>query len=612
MIEQIQEQIEIDLHQDSLQSVDDVQESEEQVVESGHAMVDYGLLSRGEMVERFRALLDSGEIDTVRGDLDAIRFHFYKKLKAEEDVKRTEFIEAGGVEDDFLFEDAQELEFKGVYNRYRELRNIHNEKLEAEKQKNLEEKLKIIEELKDLAKSSESISETFHQFRTLQNRWRSIGLVPQNEVKNLWDTYHHFVELFYDYIKLNKDLRDLDFKRNLAAKIELCEKTEALLIEPSVVGALKKLQTFHEQWREIGPVTQEMRVEIWERFRAASAQVNRKHQSYFDDIKDSENKNMEDKEALCARIEEILASTVTSTNQWMKLTQEIVEMKKLWSNIGYAPRKDNSRLSKQFHSACIKFFARKREYSNTKKEEQENNLQLKQDLCVQAEALKDNTEWKTTSEEFFSLQKKWEEIGEVPIKERDAIKKRFRKACNFFFDKRAKFFTSAEAEYEKNLIAKRELIEQINNFQQSDSPKDNFEQLKVFQRAWSEIGFVHIKHKQEIHDEFRAAIDRQFEALRTEDHGKRRQAFKNKKETPSHSGFGSIPRGKHSSERSNLTRQLQKLQNDLQVWENNIGFFSKSKNSAAMIEGVQKMIEKGRADVKKLQEKIKNIDSAED
>ena len=608
MTDHVHVQLEAEKLHDSLPSIEDVQMDEIQEIESEELMVDYSGYTRKEMVDRFRSLLDDGDIDAIRNELDAIKFHFYKKLKAEEDLKRAEYIEAGGVEEDFVFEDEQELEFKGVQNRYREIRNVQNERLEAEKQRNLEEKLKIIEELKDLAKGSESISETFHQFRSLQNRWRSIGLVPQNEVKNLWDTYHHFVELFYDYIKINKDLRDLDFKRNLTAKIDLCEKTEALILETSVIEAFKRLQSYHEQWREIGPVTQEMRVEIWERFKAASSQVNKKHQSFFDNLREAQNKNREAKEALCERIEGMLQQPIGSTNQWMKLTQEILEIQKLWNTIGSANKRDNGKLFRRFHSLCDKFFAKKREFSGSKKEEQENNLQLKQDLCVQAEALKDNTEWKTTTQEFISLQEKWSEIGAVPAKYRDELWKRFRKACDFFFEEKSKYYTAIDAEYADNLKAKRALIDKIKNFKQSTNPKESFEELKDLQKQWSEIGFVPMKHKQKIQDEYRDAINKQFEALRIEDGEKNRMMYKSKIETMV---SASKSRGKIGSERDRLMRKYQQLQSDLIVWENNIGFFSKSKNSQAMVASVQKMIEQGKEEMKELQEKIKIIDSVE-
>ena len=595
---------EIDAEEDTDGELSDEQDS------GNEPDVNYSGFTRKELVEQLRQVLDKGDANTIRKNVEAIKSQFYRKLKSEEELKRAEYIESGGVEENYTYEeDEQELILKSLLNRYREVRNVQTEILESEKQKNLEEKFKIIEELKELAKSSDSISGTFQKFRELQNRWRSIGLVPQNEVKNLWDTYHHYVELFYDYIKINKDLRDLDFKRNLEAKIELCEKTEALLLEPSMANAFRRLQTYHEQWREIGPVPQEMRVEIWDRFKAVSSQINRKHQDYYDKQKETQKKNKEAKEVLCTKIDEIIRQPMTSSVQCRKNTQEIIEIQKLWNTIGHASIKDDHRLFKRYRSLCDKFFDLKREFTGHEKEEQNNNLQLKQDLCVQAEAIKDSTEWKATTEEFIQLQNKWKEIGAVPLKFQESIWKRFRKACDYFFEEKTKYYSSVDSEYDNNLKAKRVLIEQIRNFQQSKNPQESFEQLKEFQRQWSEIGFVPLKHKKNIQEEYRDAINKQFDSLRIDDSERNRMRYKNKIET-----MVSTPqsRGKLDSERDRLMRKYQQLQSDLVVWENNIGFFSKSKKSEAMVASVQNMIEQGKAEMQELEDKIRIIDSVGD
>ena len=568
---------------------------------------DYASFSRKEMMDHLRNLLVIGDVDTIRRDIDILKYHFYRKLKAEEELKRAIFIENGGSGDDYLYEeDEQELILKNLLNKYREIRQIQNEQLESEKLTNLEKKLNIIEELKELTSSTESIGGTFQQFRDLQNRWRAIGLVPQNEVKNLWDTYHHYVEIFYDYIKINRELRDLDFKRNMEAKIELCEKTEALLLESSVVKAFQLLQTFHEQWREIGPVPKEKRVDIWERFKVASTQINKKHQDHFEHQKETQKKNKEAKETLCAKVEEIADRPMKSSNQWRSNAKEIVEIQKLWNTIGHAGKKDNDKLYKHFRSLCDKFFGMKREFTSQEKEEQENNLQLKQDLCVQAEALKDSTEWKVTTEEFIQLQNKWKEIGEVPRKHQDAIWKRFRKACNHFFEQKTNHYSSIESEYDNNLKVKRELIEQIKNFKHTENSRENFEQLKEFQRQWSDIGFVPYNQMKKVQEEYRNAINKQFESLQMDGSERNHIQYKNKIETMMAT---SKLRIKIGPERDRLMRRFQQLQSDLVVWENNIGFFSKSKSSAAMIDSVQQMIEQGKAEMKDLEEKIRIIDS---
>ena len=597
---------------DSVQSICDVQNEDIQtIVENEEDDVDYSGFTRAEMTDRLRQLLDNGDIDTIREEIETIRFHFYRKLKAEQELKLAEQAEIeveGGDNEIAVEEDEQEVILKELLGRYREIRNVQNEQLEAEKQKNLEEKLRIIEELKNLAKGSESISETFQQFRGLQNRWRAIGLVPQNEVKNLWDTYHHFVELFYDYIKINKDLRDLDFKRNLDAKIVLCEKTEALLLEPSIVDAFQKLQTYHEQWREIGPVSHETRVEIWDRFKAISTQINKKHQEYFDGLKEEQNKNKEDKELLCVKLEEIIQQPLTSTNQWTQASQEIIEIQKLWNTIGLAGKKEDNRLFKRFRALCDKFFNTRREFTEQKVEEQKNNLQLKQDICVQAEALKDSTDWKATTDAFLQLQNKWKDIGAVPHKYSEPTWNRFRKACNYFFEQKASHFASVDTEYDNNLKTKRDLLNQIKKFEHSNNPKENFEQLKDLQRQWSDVGYVPMKHKKKIQDEYRNAINKQFNSLQMDDGERNRMQYMSKIET-----LVAEPksRSKLNVERSRLAHRKQQLQSDLVVWENNIGFFSKSKKTEAMVANVQRMIEQAKAEMKDLEEKIRMIDAVD-
>jgi len=617
MTDHLQEPTGAAIPEDNVQSASDMintdhidveNETPKEVVEE-EPDFDYAIYSRKEMMLRLRILLDQGDVETIRKEIDFLKFQFYRKLKAEEELKRAVYIENGGTDANYVYEeDEQELVLKNLLNRYREMRLVQNEQMESEKLANLEKKLKIIDELKELTGNSESIGETFQQFRDLQNRWRAIGLVPQNKVKNLWDTYHHYVEIFYDYIKINRELRDLDFKRNLETKIELCEKAEAMLLEPSVVKAFQTLQTLHDQWHEIGPVPKEMRVEIWERFKAVSSQINKKHQDYFDNLKETQRKNKEAKETLCEKVEEITHQSMKSSNLWKKNAREIIELQKIWNTIGHAYKKDNNKLSKRFQMLCDKFFSLKREFTGHEKEEQENNLQMKQDLCVQAEALKDSTEWKVTTEEFLQLQNKWKEIGSVPSKHSESIWKRFRKACDYYFEQKAKYYSSVDSEYDNNLKSKQALIEQIKKFKHFKNPKESFEQLKDFQRQWSEIGFVPYKHMKKIQEEYRNAINKQFESLQMDDGERNRLQFKNKIETMVTAPKSRVKLG---GERDRLMRRFQQLQSDLVVWENNIGFFSKSKNSAAMVASVQQKIEQGKAEIKELEEKIRIIDSVE-
>ncbi|HEX2934714.1 MAG TPA: DUF349 domain-containing protein, partial [Bacteroidales bacterium] len=377
---------------------------------------DYSKYSKAELIHKLNELLSNKSIENIRSSVDSIKINFYKKHKAEIDVIRKSAEETGQNPDEAVLAmepDPLEESLKDLLKKYRDMKSEFNHKLEAEKQKNLQEKYKIIDEIKELVNRKESINDTFQQFRELQNRWRALGVVPQANLKDLWDTYHHYVEIFYDYIKINKELRDLDLKKNLELKLNICEKAEELLLEPSIIKAFKVLQKLHESWREIGPVPNEMKTEIWERFKTITSKINKKHQDYFENLKQSQKKNLESKTVLCERAEEINNVVVNSPKEWEQLYQEMIELQKVWRTIGFAPKKDNNRIYNRFRAACDNFFNHKREFFAQNKEEQMNNLQLKNDLCVQAESLKDSTEWKSATEDLINLQKKWKEIGPV-------------------------------------------------------------------------------------------------------------------------------------------------------------------------------------------------------
>lgn len=570
--------------------------------------VEYSSLDRTELLSELSTLIQTGEIEKIRLQVDSIKLNFYKKLKSGHKEVAPEEGDVSGATEVEKESDPQEEQMKSLLKKYRDLRAQINQNIETERQSNLEQKFGIIEELKDLVNKNESIGDTFQQFRDLQNRWRSIGLVPQSEVKNLWETYHHYVEIFYDYIKINKELRDLDLKKNLEMKLQICEKAEGLLLESSEVKAFNTLQELHDQWREVGPVPQEMRTEIWERFKTASSMINKKHQAYYEELKDSLQKNLEAKSALCEKAEEILSATIQNVADWEKYSRELVDIQKIWFSIGYAPKRENNKIYKRFRTACDAFFSRKREYFSQSREEQHNNLQLKEDLCNQAEALKDSSEWKETAEDFIQLQKRWKEIGPVPRKHRDVIWKRFRSACDFFFENKSKHMNEQESEFSVNYKAKLALIEQINNFKPSENMDDNFVSLKEFQREWSKIGFVPIKYKDKIQIQYRETINRQFDALRIDEGKRNMMRYRNKIE-----GMAAVPqsRNKMENERDKLFRRLQQLQNDIVVWENNIGFFSKSKNAESMIANVQQMIQQGKEELRTIEDKIRLIDKME-
>ena len=581
----------------------------ELVDESDHPAEDYSQLSKAELVQRLGGLLSGKPIEKIRMGVESIKLNFYKKHKAEIEKLRKEAEDNGGDQTAFVVEpDPLEDRLKELLKKYRDMKIDFNQKQEVEKHKNLQEKYKIIEEIKELVKSNESINDTFHQFRELQNHWRSVGVVPQANLKDLWETYHHYVEIFYDFIKINKDLRDLDLKKNLETKISICEKAEDLLLEPSIIKAFKSLQKLHEQWRETGPVPQESKTELWERFKIITGKINKTHQEYFENLKDSQKQNLDSKTTLCERAEELASHEINSPKDWEECYQEMIELQKVWRTIGFAPKKDNNRIYGRFRSACDNFFARKREYFAHNKEEQQNNLQLKTDLCVQAEALKDSTEWKASSEDLINLQKKWKEVGPVPRKHSDQIWKRFRSACDHFFHRKSEHFSTIDSQYEDNLKLKLDLISEIESFEPTDSPEDNFQKLKDYQRRWSEIGFVPMKNKDEIQKKYRDVINKNFDSLKIDEGKKNLLKFKNKIENLSSKHQGGY---KIEMERDKYINKLKQLENDVILWENNIGFFAKSKNAEGMIAEVKRKIEQGKEEIKMLEDKVRMIDGME-
>lgn len=587
-----------------LENAEYLEEVHKEVVE------DYSILTKEEIIKTLDFLLKNKPVESIRQNVESLKINYYKKLRGELENLRKAAEERGEDPETVVLEpDEAEERLKELLKQYRDLKTSYNEKVEAEKLQNLKEKYKIIDEIKELVKSNESINDTFQVFRELQNRWRSIGVVPQQNLKDLWETYHHYVEIFYDFIKINKELRDLDLKRNLEAKMAICEKSEELLLEPSIVKAFKTLQKFHEQWREIGPVPQEMKSEIWERFKAITSKINKKHQEYFEGLKDSQKKNLEQKNLLCERAEEINNIELKSPKDWEKYYQEMVELQKVWRTIGFAPKKDNNKIYNRFRTACDSFFARKREFFSQNKEEQTNNLQLKTDLCVQAEALKDSNEWKAATEDLIQLQKKWKEIGPVPRKYSDQIWKRFRAACDHFFKRKSEHFNTIDSQYDDNLKLKKQLIEEISSFEPGDNPEDSFQKLKDFQRRWSEIGFVPIKMKEEIQNKYREAINKQFDNLKLDEGKKNMMRFKSKIDNIS--GKPKSDR-KLLNERDKYLNKLKQLENDIVVWENNIGFFAKSKNADQMIAEVRQKIENSKQEIKVLEEKIRMIDNLDE
>ena len=573
------------------------------------AEFDYSGLSREDLVNRLEVLLETQSVNEIRNDVDHIKINFYKKAKTETEQKRKKFVEEGGAIEDFQpAPDPLEEKIKGLFKDFRDKKSHFNKNLELEKKDNLRKKYDVIEKIKELINSKESINKTFHEFRDLQKEWRFIGLVPQQNLKDLWDTYNHHVEKFYDYIKINKELRDLDLKKNLELKIQLCEMAEKLMLESSVIKAFQVLQKYHDQWREIGPVSVDLRTEMWDRFREATSKVNKKHQAHFEDLKKAQKKNLEQKIALCEKAEEISNLLLKNHRQWDDQSRALIELQKVWKTIGYAPKKDNNKIYERFRNACDAFFNRKREFYTLNKEIQLNNLQLKTDLCIQAEALMKSTEWKKTTEDLISIQKKWKEIGPVPKKQSDVVWKRFRAACDQFFSKKSEYYQNIDQTFTQNLEEKNKLLKEVDEFKLSDNVDDNFRSLNEFQRRWSEIGFVPFKEKENLQEKFRQAINKHFDNLDINDTKRNMLKFKNKVDNIMQKPKADL---KLNQERDRFVNRLQQLKGDIVLWENNIGFFAKSKNAESMIQEVQSKIDKAREAITLLEQKIDMLDNME-
>ena len=586
---------------------------DEETAASAAETVDLNALSLSELSEMFDRLSQSEDRMKRYKEAEAIKSAFYKKLSKEkaeaglgaavdepssrEDVVDEVVVPAdGNLVADNPFE-AMEAAFKGVYANYKKERAEYNRQQDALREENLVLKQAVIDDLKALVEKQEDVNSTFPAFRELQNRWKSIGPVPASKFRDLNDNYQYNVEKFYDMVKINRDLRDLDFKKNLEAKQKFCEFAEKLSENDNVVEAFRELQKLHEQWKEFGPVAKEFRDSIWERFKAATSVINKKYQAYFEDQKEKQQENLEEKTKLCEMTEAIASKEVKSSNEWNTLSAEIEEIQKKWRTIVFATRKENQKIYDRFRAACDKFFERKREYYAQFKDTMNENMEKKLSLIEQAEALKDSKEWKKTTEALIALQKQWKEIGAVPRKKSEQLWKRFRAACDSFFNERDAQ-AKPENDYYGNLKAKKALIEEIKAYELSEDAAANLAAAKEFAAKWQGIGFVPFKEKENIQAAYNEAFKSKFP-----DFNARPQR-----------GGGRTSGGqkKTLSEKDRLVQQYGKLQQDIVTYENNIGFFSASKNSEPFIRQMQERIDAAKQELKALEAKIRTIEEAEE
>ena len=554
-----------------------------------------------ELVALFMRMLEEQPVQSIRRDVEALKIAFYRIRRAEVEAARRRFVEEGGAEEDFAPSvDGAEIQLKEQFKEYRRHRDAFIANLEAEKEANLKVKQAIIEELKELVNSDETLNHTFNKFRELQQRWKDTGIVPQQHVKDLWETYNLHVENFYSFIKINKELRDLDLKKNYEQKVALCEQAEALVLEPSVVEAFHKLQKLHDEWRETGPVANEYKEALWERFKAASSRINKQHQEHFETLKGEQVKNLELKTGLCVATEELSSQPLTTRKEWNRASDRLLEIQKTWKTIGFAPKKDNNRIYERFRTACDRFFEAKRQFYAGMKTEMEHNLQLKIEICEAAESLMNSEEWKKATDELIALQARWKQIGAVSRRHSDAVWKRFRAACDKFFERKASHFASVDGEHEENLQKKLALLAEMAG---ADVKAGGYEVIREFQRRWGEIGFVPIKQKDAIQKKYKAAVDELFNTLRGSERDRSMGRFREKVSSFKASGDRRL-----RSERERLYNKVRQLEQEIGLLENNIGFFAKSKNAEALVADVRAKIERAREEMASTIEKVKLID----
>ena len=578
----------------------DLEENAEDQIESISDNI--ATLGQEELITLFAEELATKPIQRLRPVVEAIKIAFYKRHRATIEAERKAFVEAGGQESEFTpSENDYEERFKQLLSDYRTARDKYIAEQEANKEANLRTKLQIIEELKELIGSDETLNTTFQRFRELQQRWKDTGLVPQQNVKDLWETYNLYVENFYNFIKINKELRDLDLKKNYEAKLSLCEQAEELTLDSQIVEAFRKLQKLHDEWREIGPVATEYKESLWERFKEASSRINKRHQEHFENLKAEQMKNLALKEELCQKAEALATRPMVARKEWDSASEELLEIQKVWKTIGFAPKRDNNRIYERFRAACDKFFELKREFYAGQKSEMEHNLAVKQELCAAAEALSLSEEWKEATDELIALQARWKQAGPVARRHSDAIWKRFRAACDKFFERKAAHFASQDSQHEDNLKLKQALLAEMK---EADIKAGGFEAIKEFQRRWSQIGFVPIKHKDALQKEYKSIVDAMFATLRSSERDRSMSRFRER--VSSMKGGAQL-----RSERERLFNKVRQLEQDIALLENNIGFFSKSKNAEVLIADVREKIERTKRDMAELIEKINLIDEEE-
>lgn len=577
------------------------QVSETQKV-SGESLTNYAAMDKKQLVEVLQNLAQQ-PVNEVKEDVVRVRVAF-AAIRKEELAKEKEAFIAKGNEEAAFAPAADELEeqFKSLYAEIKEKRAAYNAAQDALKAENLSKKREIISKINEIAEDADNVNRQYSTVQQLQQDFKAIGEVPSENDTEVWKSYQVAVERFYDLLKMNKELRDYDFKKNLEQKQALCAEAEALDEEADIVHAFKKLQQLHTSWREIGPVSKEIREELWTRFKNASAVINKKYQSFFEERKANEKKNAEGKEALCVKIEAISTDNLKTYAAWDEATKAIIGLQEEWKKLGFASRKVNTELFARFRKSCDEFFAKKAEFFKRMKDELAANLAKKIELCEKAEALKDSTEWKKTTDALIALQKEWKTVGPVVKKHSDAVWKRFIAACDAFFEEKKKQNVNVHSVEHENLKQKKDIIAQINSILENKETEDAPNKVRELMKKWQEVGHVPYKEKDKVYAEYKAAIDKAFEQLDMKAKKARMANFANSINQMSDTG-------KVYHERERLVRAYEMKSQELKTYENNLGFFNaQSKSGNSLVKEMERKIANIKEEIAMLEQKIKLID----
>ena len=579
------------------------QEEPEETLEQIEA--EYAPLNLQDAVAELQRLVIEPNYNKVKHRVGVLKVNILSKINEAKKAALEKFKEEGGNPDDYQLQKTDEENFfNKAMDTFKANKQKFLEQIENEKLNNLKIKENIIEGLKQLieTKDTATLKELNDKFKEFQEQWKNVGPVPQNESNNLWQNYHFYVEQFFDILRINKELRFLDMKKNLEQKIKLCEKAESLLLEESVNKSFQTLQQLHEEWKEIGPVEESKKEELWQRFKNASDQINQRRREHYENVYEEQQKNYNAKVVLCEKAEELVAREAESIKENNEISEQLTELLNVWKTIGPAPSKVNDEIWERFKGALDKFFTAKKEYFQQIKETQNQNYNLKLNLAMRAEAIAERTDWKAATDEILALQKEWKEIGSVSRKNAEAVWKRFRAACDKFFAAKADYFANIKDIEAENLRKKEELIKKILEHQFTGNKNEDLDAIKAYQREWTEIGFVPGSEKDRIHSEYREAVNKRFADLKVSAEEVRRDNFKSKIDT-----ILNDPNANRllDKEKRFLTNKLTQLKDDINLWENNLGFFANSKNADLLKEEFSKKIEAAKVEVKELEYKIK-------